>query len=101
MERIYLKQKTTPKSFKIMKDLGADYIENEEGIFKCNWKDRGNDRVALSLGIDGNVKIGTINPSCDNFIQGGSSSDCLYPKEVDWLSNLLIKIRQEKRLKRK
>lgn len=94
MSRIYLNKKAD-NMVKVAKELGAEYIEDEEMIFvsKLWYEDHNNEKCCLGIAIedDGAVSIGEIKKSCMNYSSGGV---VINPRELKWAVKILTRINE-------
>ncbi len=97
--RIYLNRPNTNEFFDIAKELRADFIETgsnrQYAVFKGK-PDKEHWAIALALYDDGDISIGSINPSCDNFEQGRRT---IYAEDVVWMRKVVSAIENHKKVK--
>lgn len=103
MTRIYFKTKQADDKFSDkMKELGADYVEDEDDFLRAVFKmpkKIGSARVAIAIDSDdGAFSIGKIKESCDNFEEG-----CIgvFEEEMKWIFKMYKKLKDAKVIKLK
>lgn len=96
--RVYLK--TKEEGFiKKAKQVGADYVEDEEAIFIMpgNWikhENEGNDeyyKLAVRWTNGAGIDIGQVEKGCDNF--NNKQSFWIDKKQIEWLREILLKLK--------
>ena len=80
------------KFIKFLKSNGADYYEDEKGIFIIP-KKQGKYRTAIQLRKDEFITFGCMDESCNNFV-ADNDKKLYYPQEQGWIIGILEKTKK-------